>query len=63
MSDMGDRLIDFEADHFQELAEKFVDKYLKDNKVVRDLWEQFVEDEFTDNIRDIEPDYDHEGQA
>lgn len=55
MSDIGDRLIDFEADHFQELAEKFVDKYIASDKTVRNLWEDFVEAEFNDSMCDVEP--------
>jgi len=49
MSEVGDRLIDFEADNFDSL----VDKFLKEKEVV-ELWADFVYNEYINSSR--EPD-------
>ena len=54
MSDMGDRMIDYEERNWQDLAEKFIEKHRND-------WEQFVSDMFSQYIADIEPP-DHWGE-
>lgn len=48
MSYTGDSLIDYEADHWQDLAEKFIKKH-------QDEWGQFIYDEFSQHIADYEP--------
>ena len=48
MSDMGDRMIDFEEQNYDTLVEKFID-------IHRDEWEQFVCDRFCQDMADIEP--------
>jgi len=51
MSYMGDRLIDFEADNYDDLVEKFLDI-----KEIREKWEQFIYDEYESDMP--EPDID-----
>lgn len=50
MSDMGDKMIEYEEQHYEELVEKFLQK-----DIIKDAWEQFVTDQFNENLRDIEP--------
>lgn len=49
MGGFKDRLIDFEADNFDALVDKFIQKYCGE-------WNAFVLSEFEDLIQDIEPD-------
>ena len=49
MSYMGDRMIGFEEQNWDWLAEKFIEKY-------RDQWEQFIYDEFNNSMPDFEED-------
>ena len=43
--DLSDKLIDFEAENFTELAEKFIGL-----KSIRDKWADFVYEEYTNSI-------------
>jgi len=45
MSDMGDMMIDYEADNWNELAEEFIEHH-------RSEWESFIEDKFRDYLAD-----------
>jgi hypothetical protein len=56
MSDMSDRMIEYEEQNYDDLIDKFLD--IKD---IRDRWEQFVCDKFSQHITDIEPP-DHYGE-
>ena len=47
MSDMSDKMIEYEESNWHELAEKFIEKHISN-------WGQFVSDEFCENLRDIE---------
>ena len=55
MSNMGDMMIEYEEQHYDTLVEKFLNI-----KRIRDDWEQFVSDEFSQHIQDIEPPEDYE---
>lgn len=48
MSYTGDKMIEYEESHWQELAEKFIQKHYDD-------WCQFVADEFSQHMEDREP--------
>ncbi len=52
MSDNADRMIEFEEQNFDRLIDKFLQI-----KAVRDLWEDFVYNEYEDSLRDFEPDH------
>lgn len=54
MSDMGYKMIEYEANNWQDLAEQFIEKN-------RDAWEQFVSDKFSQHVADYEPP-DHIGE-
>ena len=43
----GDQLLDFEAQNFESLVDKFLDI-----KSVRSLWEEFVYNEYEDSFGD-----------
>ena len=49
----SDGMLDFEADNYDDLVEKFLDI-----KAVRDMWENFVCDEYEDECSSHEPDFD-----
>lgn len=56
MSDSGDRMIEFEERHYDDLAEKFIEK--NRDKAVID-WNSFVYEQFIDWCNSQEPpDYD-----
>lgn len=56
MSDMGDKMIEYEEQNYDTLVEKFLNV-----PRIRDEWEQFVADRFAEHIQDIEPP-DHWGE-
>ena len=47
MSDNGDRMIKFEEDNYDWLVEKFLNI-----KNVRDLWDDFVYNEYNNSLQD-----------
>jgi hypothetical protein len=49
---MSDRLIEFEEQNWNDLAEKFINKH-------RDEWDEFVIEQYEDSIQ--EPDWENDG--